>query len=236
MNKHEIGVIVAFCRNHLDLRNAKLDQAYFYQSLPLCVIDTVFSIGVRYQSTEMTVRRFCDHFGLTLSRGKQIPDPREQLSINDFLSIYSEYGIQRMADEVYRNHQRTSPVSGILKSEAVFLFSQVLSRFGVNYFQDTGKILGLPEFESEIRQIPGQHSGISLRYFYMLIGSDDFIKPDRMIKRFLYLAMGLNLTDEECQEAIVEACRLLKQEYPTITPRLLDNLIWNYQRGTKSEV
>ena len=47
----------------------QLDRAYFYQSLLLCVIDVVFSIGVRYSSTEATMRHFREHFKLTLSRG-----------------------------------------------------------------------------------------------------------------------------------------------------------------------
>ena len=36
-----------------------------------------------------------------------------------------------------------------------------------------------------MRAIPGQRSGISLTYFFMLAGSDDLVKPDRMLGRFL---------------------------------------------------
>ncbi len=57
----KVDTITAYCRTKLDLTQAILtDQAYSYYSLPLCVIDAVFSIGVRYSSTEATVRRFCD--------------------------------------------------------------------------------------------------------------------------------------------------------------------------------
>jgi hypothetical protein len=52
----DITKVTAFCRVKLDFTNLQLDQAYFYQSLPLCVIDAVYSIGVRYSSTEATVR------------------------------------------------------------------------------------------------------------------------------------------------------------------------------------
>ncbi len=51
-----IDAISAYCRAHLDLTQAVLtDQAYSYYSLPLCVIDAVFSIGVRYSSTEAAI-------------------------------------------------------------------------------------------------------------------------------------------------------------------------------------
>jgi hypothetical protein len=58
VNENEITLIVNFCQAHLDLAHVNLDDAYYYQSLPSCVIDAVFSIGVRYTSTENTVRRF----------------------------------------------------------------------------------------------------------------------------------------------------------------------------------
>jgi hypothetical protein len=136
-----------------------------------------------------------------------------------------------MTDEVYCNRQRTSTRSGILKSEAVLHFSQVLQHHGVEYLQDVEPIIGDPNFEIDIRQIPGQRSGISLRSFYMLAGADDFIKQDRMIHRFLYAALGRNLTIEECHHAIIGAHSLLVQDYPALTPKSLDHLIWRYERS-----
>jgi len=38
-------------------------EAYRYASLPLCVIDAVFSIGVKYETTVATVGRVCDRLG-----------------------------------------------------------------------------------------------------------------------------------------------------------------------------
>ncbi len=56
-------------------------------------------------------------------------------------------------------------------------------------------------------------------------------KPDRMVKRFLYSATGEYLSDDECQRTLAEACALLAKDYPNLTPRALDNLIWKYQRA-----
>jgi hypothetical protein len=228
----KVETISAYCRAHLDLTQAVLtDQAYSYYSLPLCVIDAVFSIGVRYSSTEATVRRFCESFQLPLSRGAQAPAREEQLSVGEFLRINREYGAERMAAEIYRNRQRTSTKGGILKAEAAMRFAQALADHGVDCFQDVSKVLGNTEFEAAIKEIPGQRSGVSLRYFCMLVGDTNFIKPDRMIKRFLYSATGEQLTDDECQRALAEACAVLAKDYPNLTPRALDNLIWKYQRN-----
>jgi len=188
----DFRIIADFCKLQLDLANAKLGEGYYYQSLPLCIINAVFSIGANYASTKNVVSRFCRYFGLKRVGGVERSPVSEQLSIADFIGLYDEYGITRMTEEVYQNRQRTSTQSGILKSEAVLRFSQALHRHEVNYFRDVDRIIGNPNFEQEIQQIPGQRSGISTRYFYMLAGSDDYIKPDRMIARFIYSALNFS--------------------------------------------
>jgi hypothetical protein len=54
-----------------------------------------------------------------------------------------------------------------------------------------------------------------------------------MIKRFLLAATDENFTDQECQRALAETCDVLAREYPKLTPRALDNLIWQYQRASQ---
>lgn len=63
----------------------------------------------------------------------------------------------------------------MLKAEAVVRFSEILSQSETNYLQDIEKILGDPNFESAITKIPGQRSGLSLRYFYMLAGAENYV-------------------------------------------------------------
>jgi hypothetical protein len=212
------------------LENLRIPDEYGYSSLPLCVIDAVFSIGVRYTSTKNTVDRFCNYFQVNQTSTVHPPDISEQLSIREFLQINAEYSIEGMAKNIYRNLQRTSTKNGILKAEAVMMFSEVLLQFGVNFLQDVEKILGDPNFESAIMQIPGQHSGISLRYFYMLAGSENYVKPDRMVMRFIQAAIGRYPNVKEAHKLIVSVCKMLSPEYPTLTPRALDYQIWFYQR------
>jgi hypothetical protein len=159
------------------------------------------------------------------------PAPKDQqLSIPDFLKIYEKHSPKEMADNIYQNRQLTSTRSGILKAEAVLRFSQVLSDFGVEYMQDIHKVFENPAFEQEIKKIPGQKSGISIQYFYMLTGDENYIKADRMISRFIVAATGKTLNIDDARKAIVEVCKQLKADYPTLTPRGLDHAIWVYQR------
>src|ERR1700687_3580138 len=47
--------VAASARAKLNLAEAKLRPEHFYASLPLCVIDAVYSIGVNYVATKRTV-------------------------------------------------------------------------------------------------------------------------------------------------------------------------------------
>ena len=39
--------------------SVKLPREYSYKSLPMALVDAVFSIGVKYRAVENTVERFC---------------------------------------------------------------------------------------------------------------------------------------------------------------------------------
>ncbi len=231
MQHSDIQTIADYCKTHLDLASAQLVDEDYYQSLPFCVIDTVYSINANYTSTRNTVIRFCDHFGLKRVNRSRPGATAEQLSISAFIKLYDQHGVVAMAEQVYQNRQRTSTRSGILKSEAALRFSQVLALCGVEYLQDVAKVIGDPAFEQQIQSIPGQASGISVRYFYILAGSDDYIKPDRMIARFIQAAINKTFSVQHSHDVIVGTCQLLAVDYPQLTPRLLDNLIWRYQRS-----
>ena len=57
----DLDNLVKYIRQTLeDLGTPLTDAAYEYASLPQCVIDAVFSIGARYESTENVVKRFCE--------------------------------------------------------------------------------------------------------------------------------------------------------------------------------
>ncbi len=98
---NEIDQIAKYCRAHLDLDQDSLDAEGYYRSLPLSEIDTIYSIGARYKSTELTVKRFCNYFGLKRLSDIRYPELSLQLSISEFLSYFDRYGVTRMTDEVF---------------------------------------------------------------------------------------------------------------------------------------
>jgi|LQYC01.1.fsa_nt_gi hypothetical protein len=232
--KHDAAKRIAkYCEQVLDLQNAEFSEEDFYQSLPLCVIDAVYSIGVRYEGVKRTVERYCNYFNLQRIRNNReaIPPRASQESVSDFVDTIELIGVENFSKNILRNQQRTSTTNGILKAEAVYQFVKVLKKYGINYFQDLPGGKETDGFGLEIISIPGQRSGLSLRYFLMLAGFQDFVKPDRHIKAFIANALGEKVGDRVATQLLRDACKLLKKKYSHLTPMLLDNVIWKYQRN-----
>lgn len=225
-------MLADFCAKHLDLENAKLGDEYFYTNLPLCVIDAVFSIGIRYTITQNVVKKFCNQLEIEpfRKRGSEYPAIEEQLSINSLLDLYEKFSIDEITDKFYSSRNRTSSRNGILKSEAVFKFAKVLKDNGINYFQDLPSRIGDSRLENAIKEIPGQKSGISTVYFYMLAGEENLIKPDRMVIRFIESYIGRKVDAKEAASLILSTCEILVNKFPNLTPRLLDHEIWKFQK------
>mgnify|MGYP001346010751 CR=1 FL=1 len=114
LTKSEIHAFISYCRSNLDFSNLTKAEAYGYHNLPLCIIDAVFSIGVRYTSTENTVKHFCNYFDITRLRDEEIAIRDNQLSVSEFVQLHSEFSFQEMADKIYQNnvHSGCNP-SGI---------------------------------------------------------------------------------------------------------------------------
>jgi len=230
MNRNFLAKEIAeYCMLNLDL-NRTLPDDYYYQSLPLCIIDSVFSINANYNSTRNTVHRFCNYFNIFPVYSRERLPTVKQLSISQFLTMTRKYSIDDLAGKIYQNHQRTSTRNGILKAEAVNLFVSAIVKYQVDFFQDVDRIIGNPNFERDIARIPGQGSGITTNYFYMLAGSDEYVKPDRMVLRFIGNATHMSFGNEACQDLLKMSQKVLFKDHPQLTPRTLDYLIWDFQK------
>ncbi len=228
MNPYEIKKLADHCEAVLALRRAYLSDEYFYQNLPLCVIDAVYSVGAKYAGTHRTVMDYCSFFRLRRIRDIKIGDPptiEQQQSVKQFLDTISKYDIQTVTETIFNNRQRTSTRKGILKSEAVIMFARILRKYSVNYLQDVQRIIDDGDFERGILLIPGQTKDVSLSYFFMLSGSYDFVKVDRWVLAFIKDALRRKGGKKEAQSGLREVYEILKPKYPNLTLRLLDHSI-----------
>lgn len=203
-----------------------------YAGVPLCAIDAVFSIGVRYQSTENVVLRYCSAFNLPVwvPRSSDVPHG-QQHSTNEFLSNISGIPPQELAERIFQNRHRTSTKNGILKAEAVVSFCEALRNHGVQFMDEALRRVHDKGLDQSLRRIKGQGSGTSIKYFFMLVGEETLIKPDRMILRFLSDVLQREVNTAQAQTLLTKTVTQLRGSYPLLTARSLDHAIWRHESG-----
>lgn len=226
----DAAAIAAAVVRDLDLTAPSTSSSYF--SVTLCVIDAIYSINTRYEQVKRVVERYCERYKLEKHRNRSGPLPprSRQDAVSDLLARMRALGDDMFAEDVFRHRGKTSPRNGILKATAVRKFAEVLAEHAVEQLQDVRRVQRNDGLERAIKQIPGQRSGISLKYFLMEAGSDDLVKPDRMIQRYLQKALNRTVKTWECEPLLSAAVAQLKSEYPHLTPRFLDGRIWAYER------
>jgi hypothetical protein len=228
------ATVAAIRRAFPNLEDASLGEEYSYHSLPLCVIDAVFSMGVRYASAQKAVRSWCQ------SQEPQWPlrssDPRPPHKISDFLRLTADVEGEDLSRRFFGgNRHRTSSKSGIMKADAVVRYARALHDCGIDDFADIRDVDRAARARSSVAVIPGHGSGISFDYLLMLAGDDNGVKADRWIVRFVAEAAGLpDVSPSRAARAIVEASDVLAREYPGLTPRVLDRLVWGVRDGQRN--
>jgi len=103
-NTTDIDTVAQRCRDLLPF-TLELGPEYGYQNLPLCVLDSVWSIGVRYGGVQNVVKRYCDHY--------RIDDKDTAHTIDDLVANIRAACSSRFAAEIVLNSQRTSSRGGI---------------------------------------------------------------------------------------------------------------------------
>ena len=213
---------------NFDLDEIELPDEYRYSSLPLCLIDAIFSIGVKYSSTKNTVMRYCDYYHIQKYRDSEDYLPVEQQHIlSELIKNIKEAGTEYFAEKIVKNRQRTSSRNGILKSKAVLECAELLSSYGIETLNDFRDKMNI-EIEKEFCKVKGQTSGISLAYLKMLCGDPNTIKPDRHILRFLNSYFDEEIRIEDAQHIFNELINRLRIKYNKINARQLDYLIWSF--------
>lgn len=218
----EIALLAARCQAVLGEPQQWHAPTGYPDGLGLCVLDAVWSIGVRYRGVENVLTAYRQ------LRRDELADPETDTPADLTAAISAIGGAQIFSDRL-NNHQRTSTRGGILKSQAVFDAAQALTHHGLGTPADVRSATNqrLDDVEHDWRAVHGQGSGISWRYLLLLAGRQD-VKPDRMIIRFVASAI-------DRQPSAVEAASLVAAVSATgmvdADLRTLDHRIWSFQSG-----
>ena len=219
----------------------KLDSfshEFYYNSIALCMIDALFSIGVKYTGVKKLVEKFCEHEGIVDYRYDSFPESIEnEYTVQKLIDFYNreKNDYEHIAKNVYQNNWHTSSNNGILKAQAVYDFALVLKQYNVCKMADVLAMYENEEFNNAVKAVKGQSSGIMLKYFYMLCGKKDIIKPDRHIIEFIRESTGEDVKrdHEYALKLIEDYVAAENQKGKNYTCGFVDGAIWKYMSGKK---
>jgi hypothetical protein len=198
-------------------------SATTYPSLALAVIDSVWSIGVRYAGVLNVLARY------RAARAEDDADADDDTP-QGLVEVINGVGGPNEFAQLVNNRQRTSSHNGILKAEAVRSAALVLAAADIRTPADVAA--STPDSLDELRTgwtaITGQRSGLSWDYFLMLTGGTG-VKADRMVRRFVAEALDSDeyrISQTDAHSLVTQAATRLGVDVSQ-----LDYAIWLYQSG-----
>lgn len=239
INQIDINKYAEWCDGHLHLSNAALGEEYYYNSLPFCVIDSIFAIKEDYSRIKSLLTRYCNHHQLLRIRpnNNTLPALSQQQSISSFVTDIQKQGIYVVTNnifqyngKVYTGMNKAKKRQFKLKTQLVYEFAALLCKNNVDYFQHVPSIINNTTFNTAALEIDGI-GDLTLSYFFMLSGSDDLIKFDRWLDRNVRYVLGKTITASDALDLFTKTCTILISKYPHLTPRLLDYAVWDYTRN-----
>lgn len=184
----DVGRLVAHIDRVLGDSGQWLTPAGYPDSLALCLIDCIYSIGIRYDAHVVPILGRYRRSRLSAGRDAQWD------TASDLLAFFAQIGgPQAFANQIGTQHKTSSHRSAPLKASAAHLPAELFLGAGVESPQDllVGTLTNTA-IRRSWRSLPGQRSSdIGWQYLQLPAGADE-VKPDRMICRFVGRALDRN--------------------------------------------
>lgn len=206
-------------------KNFRVPPDYGYRdSLALCLVDSVQSLGVKYKSVRNVVRTYEAY--RKAEKGTPETDGTAEL-----LKTFSDLGgAEAWAKEIGNDNKTSSHAGAPLKAEAIRQAAEMLTANGITdtkRLREAAENDSLRHIKSQWFRIPGQSVGTAWGYLLMLAGIPG-VKPDRMIVRFV--ADALELPRKAVKPAFAGEAILAAAEALQMPPTDLDHAVWDWQR------
>ena len=138
-------------------------------------------------------------------------------------------GPEEFMGKILKNNQKGGGKKSIPKEQICYQLAQYLSYLHIDTMEDFKNYEHQDFLETVIRTVPGIGEA-GVQYLFMLVGDENRCKPDVWIHRSIEKGCGQDISDEDCQILFKETVEELKKEYPSLTVRGLDGIIWYNDR------
>ena len=223
---HELADQFAkYCEANFDLTT---QSEYGYKSLSVCILDCVYSLRTKYYAVTIPiVERYANAYmgGNTSASGD---------TVSLLMNRMDEKGHKEFVNQILQNQQKLGGKRRIPKEEVCYQLARYLRDLHVETIEDFQNFESQEILEIVIRAVNGLGDA-GVNYLFMLAGDPDRCKPDVHIHHCIRDAFGHDISNEECQMLFTDAVELLRNQYPNLTVRGMDGIIWRaYQISRQS--
>ena len=226
MCKSESHQVAKLVRCRINLKDAKLHDAYYPAHLSVALIDAIFNPRVHYESQVVPIlKRYCRYFGLRWVRTgedrENLPSVDDQETLTDLIGHYKKHGTKKMMNDVFQS-QSCSPGTNIPKAKNIHRAALALRKIGIDNLKDA-ELTSHEEIKCTLLSLKGIGERTA-HMFLMYVGNDDFVKGDVHVCNFVKEALKKNVSAMDAERFVKEAA----QDFLSVTPRLLSYKIWEY--------
>lgn len=217
-----VDLVISHVESVLGPAQAWPDPTGYPDSLALCLLDSVWSLGVRYGRVVVPVLdRYCAY------RRNAGADPHRDATSDLIATFDAVGGPERFALQIGTRHRTSTHRGAPTKAAALLRAADTFRRLGVETVANLHEAIASGNaVHSAWRRIPGQTASDTGWRYLLLLGRVDDVKPDRMIVRFVSHAVSDDVTPAVAARLVIEAAQALG-----VPPRILDHAIWRYQSG-----
>ncbi len=216
----EVDALVSYCRSNLGEKGLWITPEGYPNSLALCIIDSIYSTGSHYTSVVNVINRY------------RAADGQRDGAAALLESISAAGGPRAWAGTVADNMKPAHTKPGApLKAEVIERAAELMVEHGIDTVEDLVAVVKVSPRSNPIhdawKKLPSQGSGVTYSYMLLLAGLPS-VKPDRMVLRFLALALGthVTMTTDRAMDLVMAAADRLE-----VSPRTLDHVIWRAASG-----
>lgn len=224
--QQDAQTLLAYCRQELLAPDRWRRPTGYPNSLALCVLDAVWSLGANYDlHVTPILKRYRDY------RRGEGHDP-ETDGASDLLGVYQRLGGPTGFRQAVGNNQRAYPRSHApFKADTVHQAAEALHSQGINTAAQLRDAVASAhgDLKRAWRAVPGLHSSLTGWRYLLLLAGIEQVKPDRMILRFV--AKALDVPAARLSEDRAATLLAAVADAWPVSVRLLDHSIWRYESG-----
>lgn len=216
MTREEVLKFVTYCDEVMDFNVPGLGN--HYNSLPLCIMDDVYSLRANYNTVIKLIGNYSEAF---LNGDRYVAGHTLKEFVNNIDKVGDFYEFTRKYIGFFNKS------CGRLKIELCYELAKKLIDIGVNTLEDFQNYKNKFVLECTIRSVKGL-ADAAVQYLFMLIGDTSQVKVDTHVMKSVRDSLGRVLSISETQTLYALAVEMMQDKHPGLTVSRLDNIVWTY--------